>query len=140
MIRYICGMKECLQCQGQFKSKSATVKFCSTKCRVKYHRKHPKQNKETITDLNIRVLYNQMLEWMSKPNFIPPTHPAYEGTKTTYEPMFTPKPPTTKKTPDQWVAEKREIADGNMEEYTKWLTNLDASDLHPTIKKQIKFA
>jgi len=75
-------------------------------------------------------------------NYVKGENPVVERYDPLPEKPYVPttKMPIIKKTPEQWIAEKREIADGNMEEYTKWLTDLDASDLHPTIKKQIKFA
>jgi len=91
-------MKECLQCQGQFKSKSATVKFCSTNCRVKYHRKHPKPKKEVITELNMKVLYNAVLDLISNHSAELPKD--FQNIKQIgvlksngeIEPMFPPKP------------------------------------------------
>ena len=74
-------MKECLHCKKQFQEKKDTAKYCSDSCRVMFNRNKPKVKKEGITELKMEVLYNAMLDWVSKVNFVPPTIDAYNGTK-----------------------------------------------------------
>jgi hypothetical protein len=57
-------MKECLHCKKEFEAKRDSAKFCSTSCRVMYHRKHGK--KKDVTPLQMQVLYNSMLELVDK--------------------------------------------------------------------------
>lgn len=56
-------------------------------------------------------------------------------------PMVEPsKPIEIKRTPQEWVAAKREIVDGDVSAYNQWLKELEASGLASQIKTQIKFA
>lgn len=57
-------MKDCLQCQKPYEAKKETSKFCSTNCRVKWNRKNG--NKKEISTLEMKVLYNAMLELLDK--------------------------------------------------------------------------
>lgn len=75
-------MKECLHCKKQFQEKKDTAKYCSDSCRVMFNRNKPKVKKEVITELKMEVLYNAMLDLVSKVNFVPPTIDAYDGSKT----------------------------------------------------------
>ena len=60
-------MKECLQCKNSFKESSAKMKFCSSGCRLKFHRSNPKVIKsESTIHLQTQVLYNAMLDMMTK--------------------------------------------------------------------------
>jgi hypothetical protein len=52
-------MKACLNCQKEYENKREASKFCSDKCRVAYNRKHPKNS---ISKVQMQVLYNQVLE------------------------------------------------------------------------------
>lgn len=68
-------MRECLNCKAQYEFKREASKFCSPKCRVQYNRKHPKQ---TLTKLQIQVLYNQLSDALDKINsgaFLTPVKP-----------------------------------------------------------------
>jgi hypothetical protein len=56
-------MKNCLKCNKEFEPKKNTAKFCSTSCRVMYNRKHSKQS---VTPVQMQVLYNSMLELIEK--------------------------------------------------------------------------
>lgn len=50
-------MKMCLECKTEFKSKTDRRKFCSDKCKVKWHRKHPK--KDSVSKFDFQALYNE---------------------------------------------------------------------------------
>jgi hypothetical protein len=56
-------MKTCLNCQKEYQHKREASKFCSDRCRVAYNRKHPKQ---TVSPVQMQVLYNSMLELVGK--------------------------------------------------------------------------
>ncbi|MGD9125735.1 MAG: hypothetical protein PVH19_00015 [Planctomycetia bacterium] len=40
----------CRNCNTKFTGKRNDAKFCSTRCRVAYHRKHPIRNTQTVTE------------------------------------------------------------------------------------------
>ena len=60
-------MKPCLNCNNDFEAKKEFAKFCSTRCRVAYNRKHPNQ-KNKVSNFEIRVLYNEMLDMLARLN------------------------------------------------------------------------
>lgn len=59
-------MKDCLNCEKKFKEKRETAKFCSTNCRVKWHKKNGKKKKEAISEVQMQVLYNSILAAVEK--------------------------------------------------------------------------
>lgn len=58
-------MQQCLyeNCDVEFEERDGK-KFCSTSCRVMYNRKHGKKN--TITPVQMQVMYNSILEAINK--------------------------------------------------------------------------
>jgi hypothetical protein len=48
---------KCLQCDNEFEHKRETAKFCSDKCKVKWHRKNPK--KGAVAKFELMTLYNE---------------------------------------------------------------------------------
>lgn len=56
-------MKSCEQCGTQFSFKRDSAKYCSTKCRVKWNRAHPKI---AVSKIQMEVLYTQMLDLVSE--------------------------------------------------------------------------
>lgn len=58
-------MKQCLNCQTEFQYKRGAAKFCSNKCRAAYNRAHPKQS---VTPIQMQVLYNSVLEAINQIN------------------------------------------------------------------------
>lgn len=51
------------------------------------------------------------------------------------------QPPKPRKTPEQWVEEKREIPDWDVEAYKRWFAELEACDyISSQMKSQIKKA
>ena len=62
----------------------------------------------------------------------------FEQPKTNY---FVSTAPKQRKTPQEWVVEKRAIADGDNETYQRWIRDLDDCDyLSERQKREIKFA
>lgn len=60
---------KCLNCEKEFTAKRETAKYCSTNCRVKWHKKHG--SKKGVSEIQVQVLYNSMLEMFSKFNKFP---------------------------------------------------------------------
>lgn len=56
-------MKNCLNCNTEFRPKREHAKFCSDKCRVAYNRNHPAGS---VTKTQLQVLYNAFLEAIGK--------------------------------------------------------------------------
>jgi hypothetical protein len=56
-------MKECLSCKVDISKRAESTKFCSTKCRVSYHRKNGKT--KSISPIQAQVLYNAIMEKIS---------------------------------------------------------------------------
>lgn len=63
-------MKECLECKKLYQFKREASKFCSDKCRVKWNRHHPKET-DTVSKMELKVLYNAVLEMVGKLNVAP---------------------------------------------------------------------
>jgi len=82
-------MKECLECRTEFEPKRDFGKFCSDKCRVKWHRKNPNKG-NTLDKVQVQVLYNTMLDLLSSFKY-PPSN---EKFKESVNPVF--KYPITK--------------------------------------------
>ena len=60
-------MDECLQCKNKFKASTTKMKFCSSSCRLKFHRSKPKKNDlKFISPVQTQVLYNAMFDMMTK--------------------------------------------------------------------------
>lgn len=70
-------MVNCLYCRKEFEQKRSTAKFCSDKCRAAHHRRHPEN---TVTKVQMQVLYNEMLDMMAKIKEMPP-QTQYNGPK-----------------------------------------------------------
>ena len=60
-------MKECLneKCKKEFENKKDTAKFCSTSCRVIWHRKNKGNPKGLTEKQKLDVLYNSILEMVT---------------------------------------------------------------------------
>lgn len=68
-------MRECLKCKKSIEDKNESAKFCSTSCRVMYHRKHGKT--KAISTVQVQVLYNSILDMVEKiggKSILEPTH------------------------------------------------------------------
>ena len=63
-------MKKCLYCKNDFEPNRPKQKYCSDKCRVYFSRANPKPKevKEAVTNLQVQVLYNSLLETLGKLN------------------------------------------------------------------------
>jgi hypothetical protein len=59
-------MKKCLHCDKDFENKKDTTKFCSTSCRVMYHRKNKDKPKGLTPEQRLTVVYNKILDVLSK--------------------------------------------------------------------------
>jgi hypothetical protein len=69
-------MKECLECKKLYEFKREASKFCSDKCRVKWNRHHPKET-DTVSKMELKVLYNAMLDMVGKISVVPSTPSDY---------------------------------------------------------------
>jgi len=132
-------MSKCLWCDKDFESKSGKAKFCSTSHRVMYHRKYGK--KKGVTETQMQVLYNAMLDMVGKINFQTPAPAAYDGAKLPKnfvddEPLSFDKlrQKTVQTKPivniqllmAKYWEDKRECS--NIEDYAAWLGRLESDD------------
>jgi len=124
----------CLNCNIDFNPKRPTAKFCSDNCRVKYHRKHGK--KEAIKPFQMQALYNEIKEMvgrisvqdLNKPtNQIQP----FQQPQTNYVASAVKQ----RKSPQEWVIEKREIEDPEI--YRKWVKELEEDPYLSTKEKSL---
>jgi len=81
----------CIQCNKEFEAKRETAKFCSDKCKMQWHRKHPKK---TVTKFDIQVLYNEFkaaIQELPKMQYITPISQKDEVAQynTTHQNQFT---------------------------------------------------
>ena len=133
-------MKQCLECKSDFDSKSANSKFCSVKCRVKHHRK-TSVGKNGISVTQLQVIYNSILELVSNRNVELPKslQAAIITSLPSNDIMFPFKETNVVKTPEEWVEEKREVPDGDIDAYKVWFDKLEAcAYLTKHQKQQIK--
>lgn len=63
-------MRECLKCKKSIEGKHESAKFCSTSCRVMYHRKFG--NTKAVNPVQVQVLYKAMLDMVDKIQSAPP--------------------------------------------------------------------
>ena len=100
-------MKNCLNCEKEFKNQREAAKFCSAKCRVMWNRKNPSNG---VSKVQMQVLYNSLMEAVGKLNekgiAVPLT--AVSTPKGYFAPTTVPQPQTALKTFDQWREAKRE--------------------------------
>ena len=118
------------------KSKPTGVRFDLEKIEFIKNREKLKSNQQVVDFLMNKYWWEVKV---AVPTYkeVPPLN---LKTETIVE-QVTPAPKIiSRKTPQEWVAEKREIPDGNMEMYQEWLAKLDASDLSTKVKTEIKFA
>ena len=102
---------KCLNCPNEFEPKRKDVaKYCSVKCRVQYGRKNPGNS---VTKVQMQVLYNSMMEAIGKIVVIP-TKEVYDSPplKITYDepPKYQPAR-TTLKSFDWYRLAKKDIED-----------------------------
>jgi hypothetical protein len=71
--------KKCLKCGKDFEAKKDSAKFCSTSCRVMYNRKHGGSGKVKFKPVQTDVLYNLLMDKLSKVDFIPVSKPNYDA-------------------------------------------------------------
>jgi len=131
---------KCEHCEIEFTPKRETAIYCSDNCRVKAYNK--RSGKKAKPPLQMQVLMTRLENALEKIEAIKLQPTVYDTSRifnNTDEPLQFKKPERVK-TPSEWVAEKREIPDGNTEMYQKWLKDLDASDLSSKVKTEIKFA
>lgn len=136
-------MKECLSCKSEYEPKREASKFCSDKCRVKYHRKNGKKNE--VKPVQVQALFNSMMDMLEKMDtkltYAPVTPNSYDGAKnrmvTHDEPvMWTePKKIPLKRTPAHWVELRRDCE--NADDYAKWLEDLENDQFLSTREKAL---
>ena len=115
-------MRECLKCKKSIEGKHESAKFCSTSCRVMYHRKFG--NTKAVNPVQVQVLYNAMLDMVEKvggKSVLEPTHlfvPKNEHITITYQaPKTAAKYLELKReceTADQWQTLWEEINGSNL--------------------------
>lgn len=132
-------MKACLNCGQDYKNKRDSSKFCSDKCRVYFNRKNPKP-KESVSLLQMQVLYNEMLDWVGKMKHVLPAD--YMAVKNIeilkeigqVEPISFTKPKAPK-TMAQYFEGKRECT--CEDDYHQWVADVEADPYLSTKQKQI---
>jgi hypothetical protein len=137
---------KCLQCQKDFDAKRETAKYCSDKCKVKYHRKNGGKN--TIKPFQMQVLYNSIVELIEKgqqqqfraANPMPKELHALEQNlknKDQFTTVTEVPQRQIKRTPAHWVELRRECVDAD--DYAQWLLDLENDIfLNSREKSQIK--
>ncbi len=83
-----------MTCKVDISKKAGSSKFCSTKCRVSYHRKNGKSN--SISPIQVQVLYNTIMDKLSDLGNM--SHINREVTS--FTPATSPKLKTEKKMPE----------------------------------------
>lgn len=133
-------MKECLNCNKNFKEKKDSAKYCSDKCRVQWNRKNPKKEKGLSELQQMKVLYNALMlkiDNLALPTVSLPINDFKQGFIGVV-PQIEVKPKTAiKRTPAHWIELRRECQDAD--DFAKWLEDLE-NDQFLTIreKSQIK--
>lgn len=137
--------KKCLKCGKDFEVKRDSAKFCSTSCRVMWNRKNPSVQKKKA-ELRMDVIYNSILELIEThkadlpKDFRDVTNIGILKSNGNVEPMF-PIKQEVRKSPAEWVMEKREIPDGDTDSYKEWFNRLEACTyLNTKQKSEIKIS
>jgi hypothetical protein len=137
--------RKCLKCNKEFEAKKETAKYCSVSCRVMFNRKVDKKEKvekEKSLLMQTQVLLNSVVEMVGKINYgvVPTNFDAPQMNNITHnEPRQWQEPILSeqKKTPQEWVLEKRDA--DTPEAYNAWFKRLEACDyLTKEIKSSIK--
>lgn len=103
-------MKECLHCKNRYESSKDFSKFCSTKCRVAYNRKNPKQS---LNKVQVQVLYNAIMERLGQIEYKPTTGASFDGKKNipNDDPLTFQAPKIALKSFDYYRMAKKELND-----------------------------
>lgn len=114
-------MKKCLKCNKDFEEKRQTAKFCSTSCRVGYHKKHGGTSATKMQSKTLIEMVSELLDIIKSPEPRPTHIPIYKSDDN--------KPLSMQ----DWLIQKRECE--SEEEYKKWLDRLNA-DTNLTYKQK----
>lgn len=135
--------KKCLKCGKDFEAKKESAKFCSTSCRVMYNRKHGGTGKIKFKPVQTDVLYNLLMDKLSKVDFIPINTASYEGSRSNRivvdEGEMFPKSIKISKTKEYF---QKRIMQGfdTAEEHMSFLDELNESDLSDRVKQELTTA
>lgn len=122
---------KCLKCKKEFEAKKPTRKFCSDSCRVMYNFKKRKESGvKVISSTQAQVLYNAMLDLVSKINYKDTTPDSYDGNRNNKgvfdEPTFT-KRTKIKRSYENYQQLKLDCE--NIEDWNELRTEILNSDL-----------
>lgn len=131
-------MKVCLNCDKEFQNVKDTAKFCSTSCRVIYHRKNKGKPKGLTPEQRLNVVYNKILDVLSK-TVVSGEIKEVITSVVNYTPIAITTPPLTLnkpfKTVQQYISQKREIE--SEEVYQKFLMELENDQNLSSKQKQL---
>jgi len=128
---------ECLNCEKEFTQKRDTAKYCSDNCRVKaYNKRSGKTAKPTIQMQSVLARFESALQKMEAMGITTTIHNVLPVVEKSTEQVISEQ----NKTPEEWVLEKREIPEWDIESYNKWFAALEASGLTKQQKSLIKIS
>lgn len=128
-------MKVCLNCNKEFENIKETAKFCSTSCRVMWHRKNKNKPKGLTPEQRLTVVYNKILDVLSNSgsiNEIISDTVNYKPNSITATPLVLNKP---FKSVQQYISQKREIE--SEEVYRKFLIEVENDPNLSSKQKQL---